>query len=88
MGDDLNSLLPVEYCYLTDEVLYPFFMQRYVENACNSSTPIPVRTVPTVRRRKRKSVPRGLISFVWIPPVPCAKAANAWLSRPCWLSPD
>lgn len=31
LGDDLNSLLPVEYCYLTDEVLYPFFMQRYVE---------------------------------------------------------
>ena len=31
LGDDLNSLLPVEYCYLTDEVLHPFFMQRYVE---------------------------------------------------------
>lgn len=31
LGDDLNSLLPVEYCYLTDEELHPFFMQRYVE---------------------------------------------------------
>lgn len=88
LGDDLNSLLPVEYCYLTDEVLYPFFMQRYVENACNSSTLIPVRTVPTVRRRKRKSVPRVPTSFAWTPPVPCAKGANAWPSRPCWPSPD
>ena len=31
LGNDLNHLLPVEYCYLTDEVLRPVFMQKFVE---------------------------------------------------------
>jgi len=30
-GDDLNSLLPIEYCYLADDSLRPVFMQRFVE---------------------------------------------------------
>lgn len=28
LGNDLNHLLPVEYCYLTDEALRPVFMQK------------------------------------------------------------
>lgn len=31
LGDNLNSLLPTEYCYLADEALYPLFVQRYAE---------------------------------------------------------
>lgn len=31
LGDDLNHLLPLEYCYLTDDSFYPAFVQRYVE---------------------------------------------------------
>ena len=31
LGDDLNHLLPVEYCSLSDEALYPEFALRYVE---------------------------------------------------------
>ena len=31
LGNDLNHLLPVEYCYLTDEALRPVFMQKFVE---------------------------------------------------------
>lgn len=31
VGNDLNHLLPVEYCYLSDEALYPEFVKRYVE---------------------------------------------------------
>ena len=30
-GDNLNSLLPVEYCYLADDVLRPVFMERFIE---------------------------------------------------------
>ena len=30
-GDNLNSLLPIEYCYMADEVLRPVFMEKYVE---------------------------------------------------------
>lgn len=55
VGNNLNSLLPVEYCYLSDEALRPVFMQRYVEkrlqvfetksaedNSAKSDTPQPV----------------------------------------------
>lgn len=31
LGNDLNHLLPAEYCYLTDEMLRPVFMQKFVE---------------------------------------------------------
>ena len=31
LGNDLNHLLPIEYCYLAEERLRPVFMQRYVE---------------------------------------------------------
>lgn len=31
MGNDLNSLLPVEYCYLADDALRAVFMERYAE---------------------------------------------------------
>lgn len=31
LGNDLNSLLPIEYCYLSEETLRPLFMQRFVE---------------------------------------------------------
>ena len=31
LGNDLNHLLPMEYCYLTDEALRPVFMQKFVE---------------------------------------------------------
>lgn len=31
LGDDLNHLLPLEYCYLTDDAFHPIFMQRYME---------------------------------------------------------
>ena len=30
-GNNLNSLLPIEYCYLADDVLRPVFMERFVE---------------------------------------------------------
>lgn len=30
-GDNLNSLLPIEYCCMADEDLRPVFMERYVE---------------------------------------------------------
>ena len=30
-GDNLNSLLPIEYCYLADDVLRPVFMERFAE---------------------------------------------------------
>ena len=30
-GDDLNSLLPIEYCYLADQTLRPVFLQRFAE---------------------------------------------------------
>ena len=30
-GNNLNCLLPIEYCYLSDEHLYPLFARRYVE---------------------------------------------------------
>lgn len=31
LGNDLNSLLPVEYCYLADDALRAVFMERYAE---------------------------------------------------------
>lgn len=31
LGNDLNSLLPIEYCCLADEALRPVFMQRFIE---------------------------------------------------------
>ena len=30
-GDNLNSLLPIEYCYLADQTLRPVFLQRFAE---------------------------------------------------------
>ncbi len=30
-GNDLNSLLPIEYCYLSENTLQPIFFERYVE---------------------------------------------------------
>ena len=30
-GDNLNCLLPIEYCYLADDVLRPVFMERFAE---------------------------------------------------------
>ena len=30
-GDNLNSLLPIEYCYLADDVLRPVFYERFAE---------------------------------------------------------
>lgn len=30
-GDNLNSLLPIEYCYMADEELRPVFMERFIE---------------------------------------------------------
>ena len=30
-GDNLNSLLPIEYCYLADDALRPVFMERYIK---------------------------------------------------------
>ena len=30
-GDNLNSLLPIEYCYLADDVLRPVFLERFAE---------------------------------------------------------
>ena len=31
LGNDLNSLLPIEYCYLADDSLRAVFMERYAE---------------------------------------------------------
>lgn len=31
-GNNLNSLLPIEYCYLADDTLRPVFMERFVES--------------------------------------------------------
>lgn len=31
LGNDLNHLLPIEYCYFAEETLRPVFMQRYTE---------------------------------------------------------
>lgn len=31
LGNDLNSLLPIEYCYLADDALRAVFMERYAE---------------------------------------------------------
>lgn len=31
VGDNLNSLLPAEYCCLSDEKLHPVFLRKYVE---------------------------------------------------------
>lgn len=31
LGDNLNSLLPIEYCYLADDALRAIFMERYAE---------------------------------------------------------
>lgn len=28
-GNDLNSLLPIEYCYLSDPALQPLFFERF-----------------------------------------------------------
>ncbi|WP_455586007.1 VWA domain-containing protein [Bacteroides sp.] len=30
-GNDLNSLLPIEYCYLAEKSLQPVFFERYIE---------------------------------------------------------
>ncbi len=30
-GDNLNALLPLEYAYMADTVLHPFFLKRYTE---------------------------------------------------------
>ena len=30
-GDNLNCLLPIEYCYLSDDVLRPVFLERFAE---------------------------------------------------------
>ena len=30
-GNDLNSLLPIEYCYLAEKSLQPIFFERYTE---------------------------------------------------------
>lgn len=30
-GDNLNSLLPIEYCYMADESLRPVFMEKFME---------------------------------------------------------
>lgn len=30
-GNDLNSLLPIEYCYLSDDHLQPLFFERFIE---------------------------------------------------------
>lgn len=30
-GDNLNSLLPIEYCYMADDVLRPVFLERFAE---------------------------------------------------------
>ncbi|NDV66329.1 VWA domain-containing protein [Bacteroides sp. 224] len=31
VGNDLNSLLPIEYCYLSDKSLQPLFFERFIE---------------------------------------------------------
>ena len=31
LGDNLNSLLPIEYCFLADDKLRPVFLERYAE---------------------------------------------------------
>lgn len=64
LGDDLNSLLPVEYCYLTDEVLHPFFMQRYVEKRLQQFDSFSHEDTSNPSPEKRKSAHRVLISFV------------------------
>lgn len=31
LGNNLNSLLPIEYCYLADETMRPLFLERFTE---------------------------------------------------------
>lgn len=50
LGNDLNHLLPTEYCYLTDEALRPVFMQKFVENACRYSTAVRQKTARHFRK--------------------------------------
>ena len=64
LGDDLNSLLPVEYCYLTDEVLHPFFMQRYVEKRLQQFDSFSHEDTSNPSPEKKRSQLTVLISFV------------------------
>lgn len=53
-GDDLNCLLPIEYCYLSDKELFPVFARRYTEKRLQMfdgrSQDVPVSSLPEQRK--------------------------------------
>lgn len=55
VGNDLGKLLPVEYCYLADEVLHPFFLQRYAEKQLQQFEGYSKEMAPVQMRRQEKN---------------------------------
>lgn len=59
LGDDLNHLLPIEYCYLAEEPLRPVFMQRYVEKRLQVFDSRSQEDLSAVRRGRKKVSGQG-----------------------------
>lgn len=55
VGNDLGKLLPMEYCYLADEVLHPFFLQRYAEKQLQQFEGYSKEMAPVQMRRQEKN---------------------------------
>lgn len=58
-GDDLNHLLPVEYCYLMDESLYSVFMQRFVEKRLQVFDSRSIEEPSVLQRKKHTAAGQG-----------------------------
>lgn len=73
-GNDLNSLLPLEYCYLAENSLQPIFFERFIEKRLQvidyqsheKQTINDKKTIGNEVPRK----PKVLSLFVWTLPVP------------------
>lgn len=55
VGNDLGRLLPVEYCYMADDDLLPFFLQRYAEKQLQQFDGYSKEQVAVRNRRKQEA---------------------------------
>ncbi|WP_300725869.1 VWA domain-containing protein [uncultured Bacteroides sp.] len=59
LGDDLNHLLPIEYCYLSDNELFPAFAQRYAEKRLQVFDSRSQKDTASVRLDKKRVAGQG-----------------------------
>ena len=73
-GNDLNSLLPLEYCYLAEKNLQPIFFERFIEKRLQvidyqSHEKQTINDKKTVGNEVSEEAERALSSFAWTLPV-------------------